>query len=135
MNGDRQVNAVDVAVVSAHWGGSGPAGDANGDGTVNVLDINWISARWIDATSSTVSAGQLRQAPLAAEDQTAAITGTALIESAADNRSAKLISARTPREHAHRTIRAVDAVFDDADFDVVDRAELEEIALALGLIE
>jgi hypothetical protein len=34
----------DVNLVSANWGGPGPAGDANKDGTVDIFDVNVISS-------------------------------------------------------------------------------------------
>jgi len=46
LNMDGLVNIFDLNLVSANWGGIGPAGDANGDGTVNIFDINLISAHW-----------------------------------------------------------------------------------------
>jgi Lamin Tail Domain/CotH kinase protein len=46
VNMDGQVDIFDINLVSANWGGSGPAGDANHDAAVNIFDINLISASW-----------------------------------------------------------------------------------------
>ena len=46
MNFDGVVNIFDINLVSAHWGDTGPSGDANGDTIVNIFDINLISANW-----------------------------------------------------------------------------------------
>jgi hypothetical protein len=49
LNMDGFVDIFDINLVSANWGGPGPAGDANKDGMVNIFDINLISANWSPA--------------------------------------------------------------------------------------
>ncbi len=46
VNMDGWVDIFDINLVSANWGGPGPAGDANKDGIVDIFDINLISANW-----------------------------------------------------------------------------------------
>ncbi len=46
VNMDGFVDIFDINLVSANWGGPGPAGDANKDGIVDIFDINLISANW-----------------------------------------------------------------------------------------
>lgn len=54
VNGDRSVNVVDGAAVSAHWYPGPPVGplgygavcDVNGDGKVDIIDSSIVSARW-----------------------------------------------------------------------------------------
>jgi len=54
VNGDKKVDVVDAAGVSAHWYPGPPMGplgydlnyDINGDGEVNILDSSIISANW-----------------------------------------------------------------------------------------
>ncbi len=45
LNGDAQVNANDLSVVLANWGGAGN-GDVNGSGTVDAIDLSAILAAW-----------------------------------------------------------------------------------------
>ena len=39
INGDREIDILDLAYVGGHFGSSDPAADLNGDGTVNILDL------------------------------------------------------------------------------------------------
>jgi hypothetical protein len=39
------VNAVDIAMVLAHWG-TGTVADTNGDGQINAQDIAGVLAHW-----------------------------------------------------------------------------------------
>ncbi|MSR44260.1 MAG: endonuclease/exonuclease/phosphatase family protein [Phycisphaerales bacterium] len=45
VNGDHQVNGVDIAVVLSNWGGVG-GGDSNGDGVVNAVDVAEVLANF-----------------------------------------------------------------------------------------
>ena len=55
LNMDGVVNIFDLNLVSANWGGIGPAGDVNGDGRVDIFDVNQISNNW-SATGGSASA-------------------------------------------------------------------------------
>lgn len=46
LNEDGRVDIFDVAIVSNHWGESGPDGDANEDGVVDIFDVALISNHW-----------------------------------------------------------------------------------------
>ncbi|MSR29105.1 MAG: hypothetical protein EXS03_05965 [Phycisphaerales bacterium] len=45
LNGDSVINATDLSVVLANWGGSG-SGDVNASGTVDAIDLSAILAAW-----------------------------------------------------------------------------------------
>jgi hypothetical protein len=45
LNGDGVVNAADLSILLAQWGGSGSA-DLNGDGSVNAADLALLLAAW-----------------------------------------------------------------------------------------
>ncbi len=45
LNGDSIVNASDLSVILANWGGSG-AGDVNGSGNVDAVDLSAVLAAW-----------------------------------------------------------------------------------------
>ena len=45
LNGDSTVNATDLSVVLANWGGTG-GGDVNGSGSVDAIDLSAILAAW-----------------------------------------------------------------------------------------
>ena len=46
LNVDFVIDIFDINLVSANWGGPGPAGDANHDGIVDIFDINFVSSHW-----------------------------------------------------------------------------------------
>lgn len=54
VNGDREINILDVSGISAHWYPGPPIGpldysreaDINDDGKVNILDVSIVSANW-----------------------------------------------------------------------------------------
>ena len=45
LNGDTTIDATDLSIVLANWGGSG-GGDVNGSGTVDAIDLSAILAAW-----------------------------------------------------------------------------------------
>ncbi len=48
VDGDRFVNAVDLALLLGEWGGNGGLSDINGDGIVNGLDLPHLLGAWGD---------------------------------------------------------------------------------------
>lgn len=59
VNGDREVNVLDMTIVGQHWGETGPPGwiraDVNRDGVINVLDMIIIGQHWGPYSSNTAS--------------------------------------------------------------------------------
>jgi hypothetical protein len=151
-NLDGQVDATDIEVVSANWNGGGPVGDANGDGVVDIFDVDWISSNWSISTGSVASSSELRTASGFAGEQiapsivaasasklyrantrlwwatrdrlpSAELTDPADVSQArGTNRPFHLLSNSARRNHSGGTMRAVDAVFGEGDF---DKFELE----------
>ncbi|HSX06448.1 MAG TPA: polysaccharide deacetylase family protein [Candidatus Saccharimonadia bacterium] len=50
INGDNAINAIDLSILSSHWGVTTGAtraqGDLNGDGAVNAIDLSILSSNW-----------------------------------------------------------------------------------------
>ena len=124
-----------------------PIGDVPGQpvmptatGVVDIFDVNWIGSNWTAATSGGSSTGQLRQVPLSAGAvQTPASSTVRLADDRVSSAMQNHLVAATRTSHvvptasdrSRRTVRAVDAIFDDCDLNNFSSVNLDDVASAL----